>query len=83
MPLVGLEVGGGDFEGGRAFCEERGPVGGAVGRVGCFGGGLMDLGGLEERGGVRVRVRVEVGSLRGEADRLLMRLDGGSSGRVC
>ena len=41
----------------------------------------MDLGGLEERGGVRVRVRVEVRSLRGEADRLLVRLAGGSSGR--
>ena len=82
MPFVGLGVGGGEFEGGGAFCEERGPVGGAVGRVGCFGGGLMDLGGLEERGGVRVRVRVEVRSLRGEADRLRVRLAGGSSGRV-
>ena len=81
MPLVGLEAGGGEFEGGGAFCEERGPVGGAVGRVGCLGGGLMDLAGLEERGGVRVRVRVEVGSLRGEADRLRVRLDRGSSGR--
>ena len=41
----------------------------------------MDLESLEERGGVRVRVRVVVGSLRGEADRLRVRLDGGSSGR--
>lgn len=81
VPLVGLEDGGGEGEGRGAFCEERGPVGGAVGRGGCLGGGLMDLGGLEERGGVRVRVRVEVGSLRGEADRLRVRLDGGSSGR--
>ena len=40
----------------------------------------MDLGGREEWVGVRVRVRVEVGSLRGEADRLRVRLDGGSSG---
>ena len=80
VPLGGLEDGGGEGEDRGAFCEERGPVGGAVGRVGCFGGGLMDLGSLEERGGVRVRVRVEVGSLRGEADRLLGRLDGGSSG---
>ena len=42
----------------------------------------MDLGGLEEWGGVRVRVRVEVWSLRGEADRLRVRLDGGSSSCV-
>lgn len=81
VPLVGFEDGGGEGEGRGAFCEERGTVGGPVGRVGCFGGGLMDSGGLEEGGGVRVRVRVEVGSLRGEADRLLWRLDGGSSGR--
>lgn len=79
VPLVGFEDGGGEGEGRGAFCEERGTVGGPVGRVGCFGGGLMDSGGLEEGGGVRVRVRVEVGSLRGEADRLLWRLDGGSS----
>ena len=80
VPLGGLEDGGGEGECRGAFCEERGPVGGAVGRVGCLGGGLIDLGGLEEGGGVRVRVRVEVVSLRGEADRLRARLDGGSSG---
>lgn len=81
--LVGAAAWGGEVGCvGGAFCEERGPVGGAVGRPGCFGGGLTDLRGLEERGGVRVRVRVDVGSLRGEADRLRVRLDGGSSGCV-
>lgn len=81
VPFVGAEAWGGEVgAGGGAFVKERGPVGGAVGRAGCLGGGLVDFGGLEERGGVRVRVRVDVGSLRGEADRLRGRLDGGSSG---
>ena len=75
VPFEGLEDGGGEGECRGAFCEKRGPVGGPVGRVGCLGGGLRDLGGLEEGGGVRVRVRVEVGSLRGEADRLRVRFD--------
>ena len=56
--------------------KARGPVGGARSEAG-FEGGLRDRGTLEDRGGVRVRVRAEVCSLRGERDR--ERRDGGSS----
>ena len=56
--------------------KARGPVGGARSEAD-FGGGLRDRGSLEDRGGVRVRVRAEVWSLRGERDR--ERRDGGSS----
>ena len=52
----------------------RGPVGGARSLAG-FEAGLRERAGLDERGGVRVRVRVEVGSFRGERERR----DGGSS----
>ena len=56
--------------------KARGPVGGARSEAG-LEGGLRDRGTLEDRGGVRVRVRAEVCSLRGERDR--ERRDGGSS----
>ena len=39
----------------------------------------MDLGGFDDRGGVRVLVRLAVESFRGEAERLLGRFEGGSS----
>lgn len=56
--------------------KARGPVGGARSEAD-FEGGLRDRGSLVDRGGVRVRVRAEVCSLRGERDR--ERRDGGSS----
>ncbi len=80
MPLVlvaGLgeesAVGRGGLDGG-ILVEARGPVGGARSVAG-FEGGLRDRGGFEDGGGVRVRVRLEVWSLRGERERR----DGGSS----
>lgn len=39
-------------------------------------GGLMDLGGFDDRGGVRVLVSVAEDFFRGEAERLLGRFDG-------
>ena len=65
-------AGGGAFEG--AALVERGPVGGAR-SVGVFERGLRGGMGLEARGGVWVRVRVEVWSCRGERERR----DAGSS----
>lgn len=65
-------AGGGAFMG--AALVERGPVGGAR-SVGVFERGLRGGMGLEARGGVRVRVRVEVWSCRGERERR----DAGSS----
>ena len=65
-------AGGGAFEGGALV--ERGPVGGAR-SVGVFERGLRGGMGLEARDGVRVRVRVEVWSCRGERERR----DAGSS----
>ena len=83
-PFVGLEVplvegGSGDLDVGGAFGVAREPVGRAPGRVLGFGGGLMDLGGFDDRGGVRVLVSVAEDFFRGEAERLLGRFDGGSS----
>ena len=83
VPLVlvrGLEavsalLGGGGLDDGF-LVEARGPVGGARSLAG-FEGGLRDRGGLVDRGGVRVRVRAEVCSRRGERER--ERRDGGSS----
>ena len=80
VPLVG-------FEGlvGAGLVALRGPVGGAEGRgrsVVGFEGGLGERVRLDVRGGVRVRVRVDVWSFRGEAERLRGRSgrrDGGSS----
>ena len=80
MPLV-LEAGSGEESAvgrggldGGFLAEARGPVGGARSVAG-FEGGLRDRSGLEGGGGVRVRVRVEAWSFRGERDRR----DGGSS----
>ena len=83
MPLTlaaGLEevssAGGGGALDGGFLVKARGPVGGARSLVG-FEGGLRDRNGLEDRGGVRVRVRPDVCSLRGERER--ERRDGTSS----
>ena len=77
---VGLEdvsvLLGGGLDDDALLAKARGPVGGARSEAG-FEGGLRDRGFLVDRGGVRVRVRVEVCSLRGERDR--DRRDGGSS----
>lgn len=59
-------AGGGAFEGGGLV--ERGPVGGAR-SVGVPGRGLRDEKSVGARGGVRVLVRVEVWSFRGERER--------------
>lgn len=80
VPLALVEVLGngsaverGGLDGG-GLVVARGPVGGARSLT-AFEGGLRDRAGLDDRGGVRVRVRVEVWSFRGERERR----DGGSS----
>ena len=69
-------VGWGALEGGFRI-RARGPVGGARSCVGREGGGRDRGCCLDDRGGVRVRVRVEACSLRGERER--ERRDGCSS----
>lgn len=82
VPLVlvedlgnGSAVERGGLDGG-GLVVARGPVGGARSLT-AFEGGLRDRADLDDRGGVRVRVRVEVWSFRGERERR----DGGSSRR--
>jgi len=86
VPFVGFEGRMGDLEDeGGGLVKPRGPVRGAPARSRSgadFGGGLRDLVPLDDRGGVRVRVRVGAWSLREEAERLRGRSgrrDGGSS----